>query len=73
MPSRTNTIFFISKDKVPSGITVIYGRIVSEIRPQKTETNCTILIVGGNLINFPVDVTTPTAYLITAKLVFNSV
>ena len=29
--------------------------------------------MGGNLINFPGDVTTPTAYLITSKIVFNSV
>ena len=29
--------------------------------------------MGGNLINFPGDVTTPTADLITAKLIFNSV
>ena len=27
----------------------------------------------GNLINFPGDVTTPTAYIITANLIFNSV
>ena len=73
MPSGTNTIFFIPKDKVPSGRTVTYGIIVTEIRPQKAETHRTRLTVGGNLINFPGDVTTPTAYLITAKLVFNSV
>ena len=29
--------------------------------------------MGGNLINFPGDATTPTAYLITDKLIFNSV
>ena len=29
--------------------------------------------MGGNLINFPGDVTTPTADLITAKLIFDSV
>ena len=29
--------------------------------------------MGGNLIHFPGDVTTPTADLITAKLIFNSV
>ena len=73
MPSGTNTTFFIPNDKVPSGITVTYGRIVAEIRPQKAETHRTRLIVGGNSIHFPGDVTTPTADLITAKLVFNSV
>ena len=73
MPSGTNTIFFIPKDKVPAGRTVTYGIIVDEIRPQHSETHCTRLTVGGNLINFPGDVTTPTEDLITAKLIFNSV
>ena len=73
MPSGTNTIFFIPKDKVPAGRTVTYERIVSKIRPQKAETHRTRLTVGGNLIHFPGDVTTPTAYLITSKLIFNSV
>ena len=73
MPSGTNTIFFIHKGKVLSGITVTYGRIVAEIRPHKAETYRTRLTVVGNLINFPVDFTTPTVDLIMAKLIFNSV
>ena len=62
MPSRTNTIFFILKDKVPAGRTVKYGIIVAKIRPQKAETHRTRLTVGGNLINFLGDATTPTSY-----------
>ena len=73
MPYETNTIFFIPKDKVPAGRTLTYGRIVAKIRPQKAETYPTRLTVGGNLIHFPGDVTTPTADLITAKLISNSV
>ena len=73
MPSGENTIFFVTKDKVPAGITVTYGRIVAEIRPKKAETHRTRLTVGGGLINFPGDVTTPTAYIITSKLIFNIV
>ena len=73
MPSIKNTIFFISKGKVPSGRTVTYGRIMDKIRPQKFETYFTRRTVRVNLINFPGDVTTPTAYLIMAKLIFNSV
>ena len=46
---------------------------MDEIRPQKAETHPTRLTVEGNLINFPGDVTTHTADLITAKLIFNSV
>ena len=73
MPSGTNTIFFIPRDKVPAGIKLTYGIIVAEIRPQKSETHCTILTVGVNVINFPGYVTIPNADLITAKLVFNNV
>ena len=73
MSSGTNTIFFIPKEKVPSGRTVTYGTIVAKIRPQKDETHCTRLTMGGNLINFPGDVKTPTADLITANIIFNSV
>ena len=73
MPYGTNNIFFIPKGKVPAGRTVTYGRIVAKIRPQKAETHRTRLTVEGNLINFPGDVTTPTADLITSKLIFNSV
>ena len=46
---------------------------MAEIRPKKVEIHRTRLTVGGNLINFPGDITTPTADLITAKLIFNSV
>ena len=73
MPSGTNTIFFIPKGKLISGRTVTYGIIVDKIRPQKAETHRTRLTVRENLINFPGNVTTPTADLITAKLIFKIV
>ena len=73
MPSGRNTIFFIPKDKVPVDRTVTYGRIVAKKRPQKAETHITRVSVGGNLNKFSDDVTTPTADIITAKLIFNSV
>ena len=71
MKSGTNTIFLIPKYKVPAGRTVTHEIIVAEIRPHKAETNRTRLTVGGDLINFPGDIKTPIAYLITAKLIFN--
>ena len=73
IPSGKNTIFFIPKDKVLAGRTVSYGIIVAKIRPQKAETHRTRLDVEVNLIIFPGYVTTPTADLIMAKLIFNSV
>jgi hypothetical protein len=68
----TDTIFFIPYNAVPPGRTVTYGRIVCDYRPQKTEPERTRLTVGGNLINYPYDVSTDTADLTTAKLVINS-
>ena len=43
IPSGTNTIFFIPKEKLISGRTVTYGRIVVKIIPQKAETHRTKL------------------------------
>jgi hypothetical protein len=73
MPSGRNTIFFIHKSAVPAGRVITYGRICVNIRPQKAETHRTRLTVGGNLIEYPDDVSTPTADITTAKLLFNSV
>ena len=70
----TNTIYFIPHSQIPSDRRkdITYGRICVDHRPQKTEPNRTRLTVGGNLIEFPGDVSTPTADLTTAKLVINS-
>ena len=43
------------------------------IRPEKTEKNRTRLVVGGNRINYPGEVGTPTADMLLAKILFNSV
>ena len=43
------------------------------IRPEKKETHCTRFVVGGNKINYPVKVATPTADMLVAKLLFNSI
>jgi hypothetical protein len=43
-----------------------------DYRPQKEEPNRTRLTVGGNLIDYPGDVSTPTADTTTAKMVINS-
>jgi hypothetical protein len=68
----TDTIFFIPFTAVPSDRTVTYGRIVCDYRLQKAEPDRTRLNVGGDLINYPYDVSTDTSDLTTAKLVINS-
>jgi hypothetical protein len=70
----TNTIFYIQHNQIPADRRkdVTYGRICVDYRPQKEEPNRTRLTVGGNLIDFPGDVSTPTADTTTAKMVINS-
>jgi hypothetical protein len=72
IPKGTNTICFINRNQVPTDRKVTYGRIVCTICPQKKETHRTRLTVGGNLIDYPYDVSTPTADIITAKVIFHS-
>jgi len=43
------------------------------IRPEKAETNQTRFTVGGNRINYPGEVATPTADMLIAKMLFNIV
>ena len=73
IPYGTNTIFLVTKDKVPTGRTETYGEIVAEILRLNSETHRTRFTVGGNVINLHGDVKTPTADLITATLIFKSV
>ena len=73
--TTTETIFFISKTDIPQdrkgGET--YGRIVCVYREGKKDKYRTRITIGGNLINFPGDCGTPTADLLTVKLLFNSI
>ncbi len=71
----TNTIVFIKKNQVPQNIAkdVTYGLITCLIRPEKIdESNQTRLVVGGNTVHSPGNAGTPTADLLTVKLLINS-
>eukprot|EP00804_Cyclotella_cryptica_P017687 CCRYP_017146-RA/>CCRYP_017146-RA protein AED:0.52 eAED:0.39 QI:0/0/0/1/0/0/3/0/252 len=52
---------------------VTYGRIVANFRPEKEDPYRIRLTVGGNRINYPGDCGTPTADMITVKILLNSV
>ena len=69
----TNTIYFKQKYAVPRSKKVTNRRLVCDIKEHKTETHQTRLTVGGNLLDFPVFLSTPTATVTTAKCLFNSV
>ncbi len=72
----TNTIRFIREQDVPKSRKkdVTYGSFVCSVRPEKTdEPNRTRFTVGGDKINYPGEVATPTADMLVTKMLFNSV
>jgi hypothetical protein len=71
----TNTIFFIPKDKVPKDRIkdVMYGSFSCDLKPNKAETHQTRLTAGGDRINYPKDVGTPTADMTLVKTLLNSI
>ena len=69
--SGTNTCTFICKSQVPSGIHPTYGKIVCSIQNHKDKRERTRLTVRGNWIEYTGNKATPTADLITSKLLFN--
>eukprot|EP00956_Cyclotella_meneghiniana_P026599 scaffold57893_cov25-Cyclotella_meneghiniana.AAC.1 len=72
----TNTVFFMNHDEIkniPADRTVTYARVVVDYRPQKEDPNRVRITVGGNLINYPGELTTRTADLVTSKILWNSV
>ncbi len=52
---------------------VTYGQFVCTVQPEKAEPNRTRFTVGGDRINYPGAVATPTAEMLVAKMLFNSV
>ena len=69
----TDTFEFVHWKTIPKHKVVTYARIVSEIRPQKPDPHRIRMTAGGNLIIYPGDKSQPTADLLTAKILFNSV
>jgi hypothetical protein len=69
----TNTIFFIHPSAMPKDRKATYVRVVSAMRPEKANPYRVRWTVGGDRIDYPFDVSTKTAELTTAKLLFNSV
>ena len=71
----TDTVFFIGQNEVPPERRkdTTYARIVTEIREGKDDPNRVHIMVGGNLVEYHGDCGTPTANLITVKMMINSV
>ena len=52
---------------------VTYRQFLCLIPPEKAETNHTLFVIGGDRINYPGEIGTPTAEMLVAKVLFNSV
>jgi hypothetical protein len=52
---------------------VTYGQFVCTVRPEKAEPNRMHFTVRGDRINCPGKVATPTAEMLVAKMLFNTV
>jgi hypothetical protein len=72
----TNTVFFLSHTdlcNIPTDRTVTYARILIDHRPQKEDPNRVCITVDGNLIDYPFELTTRTANMVSSKILWNSV
>jgi len=72
----TDSIFVLTYDQIqqiPCDRTITYTWIVVDYRLQKTDPNRVRLTAGGNLLEYPGELTTRTADLTTTKMLWNSV
>jgi len=72
----SDTLFVLDHEQIkaiPKDRTITYARLVVDYRPQKEDPNRVRITAGGNLIDYPGDVTTRTADLVTSKILWNSV
>ena len=68
----TNTIFYIPFSKVPKHKQPTYAYFVCSYRPQKAEPYRTRITVGGNLIDYPGNLSMKVADMTTFKILVNS-
>ena len=78
MPSRntgTNTLHFLDRHNIPADRwkDIANARTVCNVRPQKAETNRTRLTFAARNMDVDMDCGTPTASMLTIKLLLNSV
>ena len=72
----TLTQFFTSHTltfaKIPQDRTVTYASVVIDHRLNKEDPNHVCITVGGNLIDYPFELTTRTANMVSSKIVYSS-
>ena len=57
--------------QIPTDQIFTYANIVVDYLPQKTDPNRVRIMAGGNLINYPGELTTRTTYLTTSKILWS--
>ena len=75
LATSTETIKFLVKAEIPRDRwrDITYAHIVYNEQPEKKDPDQTRITMGGNRINYPGDCGTPTADLLTVKLLLNSI
>ena len=72
----TKTLFLIDQNaiqRIPTDQTATYARVVADYIPQMADPYRFRVIVGGNLLNVPGNLSTRTEDMKTSKLLLNSV
>jgi hypothetical protein len=72
-PKGTDTMFFIKHTDIPTGRKATYLRIVAALKPHKAGKFCIRFTAGGNRVDYPGVVSTPTVDMTTVKCLLNSV
>jgi hypothetical protein len=75
LATTTETIVFVQKEDIPCNKkgNKTYARIIFTFCDSKKDKYRTHITMGGNLVNYPINCGTPTANLLTVKLLPNSV
>jgi hypothetical protein len=75
LATTTKTILFLTKPEIPQAQhkDITYGCIVCTDRFEKKDPYQTRITMGGNLVTYPDNCGTPTANLLTVKLMLNSI
>jgi hypothetical protein len=68
----TNTCFLIELKNIPKDRQITYGKIVCEYKPHKKEKERVRLTVGGERLDYSVEVATFTADITTFQILINS-
>jgi hypothetical protein len=75
LATTTKTIAFMEKQQTPQARckVITYRQIICVYHSKKKDPYRTGIMIGGTLVNYPNNCGTPTADLLTVKLMFNSI